>query len=108
MRPDEDSAPHPADEAVVVDADGLPALFKALHGRGYAVVGPTVRDGAIVLAELASAAELPFGCGVEAEAGRYRLRERTDTAAFGHSAGPQSWKSALHPARARLRSEEHT
>jgi len=40
--------------------------------------------------------------GVEAEAGRHRLRERADTAAFGHSAGPQSWKSVLHPARARL------
>src|SRR6266480_4660563 len=57
---------------------------------------------AIVVAELASVAELPFGWGVETEAGRYRLRERSDTAAFGHSAGPQSWKSVLHPARARL------
>ena len=39
--------------------------------------------------------------GVELKQGRYRLRERADTAAFGHSAGPQSWKSVLHPARAR-------
>ena len=77
-------------------------MFDALRGRGYTVVGPTVRDGAIVVAELASVAELPFGWGVETEAGRYRLRERSDTAAFGHSAGPQSWKSVLHPPRARL------
>src|SRR5450756_491595 len=102
MYPGVDSALQPSCEAVVVDAGGLPALFDALRGRGYTVVGPTVRDGAIVVAELASAAELPFGWGVEAEAGRYRLRERADTAAFGHSAGPQSWKSVLHPARARL------
>jgi len=88
---------------VIFDAaDGLPALFEALRGRGYTVAGPTVRDGAIVVAELTSAAELPFGWGVETEAGRYRLRARADTAAFGHSAGPQSWKSVLHPARARL------
>ena len=102
MHPGEDSAPQPSGDAVVVDADALPALFEALHGRGYTVAGPTVRDGAIVVAELASAAELPFGWGVEAEAGRYRLRRRADTAAFGHSAGPQSWKSILHPPRARL------
>ena len=102
MHPSEDQARQPSGPAVVVDADRLPVLFGALVGRGYSVVGPTVRDGAIVVAELASAAELPFGWGVETEAGRYRLRERADTAAFGHSAGPQSWKSVLHPPRARL------
>ena len=98
----EDSARQPSGQDVVVDADRLPVLFDALRSRGYTVVGPTVRDGAIVVAELTSATELPFGWGVETEAGRYRLRERADTAAFGHSAGPQSWKSVLHPARARL------
>jgi hypothetical protein len=102
MQPSEDPAREPSGQAVIVDANGLPALFDALRGRGYTVVGPTIRDGAIVVAELASVAELPFGWGVETEAGRYRLRERSDTAAFGHSAGPQSWKSVLHPARARL------
>jgi ferredoxin len=102
MDPGEDPALKPPGEAVVVGADALPALFEALRGRGYTVVGPTVQDDAIVLAELESVAELPFGWGVETEAGKYRLRKRADTAAFGHSAGPQSWKSVLHPARARL------
>ena len=104
MQSNEDpAAGHPsASAAMIVDADDLSALFDALRGRGYTVVGPTVRDGAIVVAELTSAAELPFGWGVETEAGRYRLRERADTAAFGHSAGPQSWKTVLHPARARV------
>lgn len=88
--------------AAVVDAEDLSALFGALQNRGYTVVGPTMRDGAIVVAELTSVAELPFGWGVETEAGRYRLRQRADTAAFGHSAGPQSWKTVLHPARARV------
>src|SRR4051812_12323046 len=92
----------PAAASVIVDAADLSALFGALAGRGYTVVGPTVRDGAIVVAELGSVAELPFGWGVETGAGHYRLCERADTAAFGHSAGPQSWKTVLHPARARL------
>nr|BFE71867.1 hypothetical protein GCM10020092_051680 [Actinoplanes digitatis] len=87
---------------VLMEATALPALFEVLHAEGYTVVGPTARDGAIVVAELESAAELPYGVGVDTEAGRYRLRERDDRAAFGHSAGPQSWKSVLHPARAPL------
>ena len=98
--PDEESAPAPA--PVVIGADALPALFSVLQERGYTVVGPTARDGAIVLAELESAAELPYGWGVDTEAGQYRLRRRADTAAFGHSAGPQSWKTFLHPSRARM------
>ncbi|NGO44879.1 4Fe-4S dicluster domain-containing protein [Streptomyces ureilyticus] len=92
----------------VLDRDGLDALVAALVADGRTVVGPTVRDGAIVLAELASAAELPYGWGVELDAGRYRLVRREDGAAFAHSAGPQSWKSYLHPARERLWSADRT
>lgn len=92
----------------VLDLDGLAALVAALVADGRTVVGPTVRDGAIVLAELDSAAELPYGWGVELEAGRYRLVPREDGAAFAHSAGPQSWKNYLHPPREKLWSADRT
>ncbi|MFM9609321.1 4Fe-4S dicluster domain-containing protein [Streptomyces niveiscabiei] len=92
----------------VIDEDGLEVLVATLVTQGRTVVGPTVRDGAIVLAELTSAAELPYGQGVELDAGRYRLVPRADRAAFAHSAGPQSWKSWLHPARERLWSADRT
>ncbi|MFE7855560.1 4Fe-4S dicluster domain-containing protein [Streptomyces sp. NPDC057403] len=85
-----------------LDRKGLDALVAALVAQGRTVVGPTVRDGAVVLAELTSADALPFGWGVELEAGRYRLVRREDGAAFAHSAGPQSWKNFLHPPRERL------
>ncbi|TXS78981.1 4Fe-4S ferredoxin [Streptomyces sp. me109] len=91
----------PASDELVMGKDGMGALVDVLVRRGFTVVGPTVRDGAIVLAELLSADELPYGWGVELEAGRYRLRERSDGAAFANAAGPQSWKSFLHPARIR-------
>jgi ferredoxin len=81
---------------------GLHPLVDALRVRGYTVVGPTVRDGAIVLAELDSADALPYGWGVDTAPGRYRLRERGDRAAFGHAAGPQSWKRFLRPPRSPL------
>ncbi|MDF3288698.1 4Fe-4S dicluster domain-containing protein [Streptomyces silvisoli] len=89
------------DGAAVIDKVGLNTLITALARRGRTVIGPTVRDGAIVLAELSSGDELPYGWGVELEAGHYRLRERADGAAFAHSAGPQSWKTFLHPPRER-------
>ncbi|MEU6417499.1 4Fe-4S dicluster domain-containing protein [Streptomyces spiralis] len=85
----------------VLDRDGLDALVQVLKRQGRTVVGPTVRDRAIVLAELDSADDLPHGWGVELEAGQYRVRRRTDGAVFAHSAGPQSWKSFLHPPRIR-------
>ncbi|WP_405539769.1 4Fe-4S dicluster domain-containing protein [Streptomyces sp. NBC_00075] len=92
----------------VLDRNGLNALVAALVARGRTVIGPTVADGAIVLAELTSADALPYGWGVELDAGRYRLVRRADGAAFAHSAGPQSWKNFLHPARERLWSADRT
>jgi ferredoxin len=85
-----------------IEAAALGDLFASLHDAGYTVIGPTVRDGAIVLAELPAASDLPFGWGVQLEPGGYRLRRRADRAAFGHSAGPQSWKQFLHPPREKL------
>jgi ferredoxin len=83
----------------VVELSDLAPLVAALRADGYRVIGPTCRGGAIELAELSSAGQLPYGWGVELAAGRYRLRRRTDGAAFGHAAGPQGWKAYLHPAR---------
>ena len=92
----------------LIDTEGLDELYQALVAAGYHVIGPAVEDGAITLRELSSAAELPFGWGVRLEPGGYRVRRRDDTAAFGHSAGPQSWKRFLHPPRERLWSATRT
>ncbi|MGY5051501.1 4Fe-4S dicluster domain-containing protein [Streptomyces sp. 900105755] len=98
----------PWSDGLVMSKDGMAALVDVLIRRGFTVVGPTVRDDAIILAELRSADELPYGWGVELEAGRYRLRERSDGAAFAHAAGPQSWKPFLHPPRVREWSADRT
>ncbi len=92
----------------LIGIDGLGDLYRVLVADGYHVIGPAVQDGAIVLRELSSVAELPFGWGVELEPGGYRLRRRDDDAAFGHAAGPQSWKRFLHPPRERLWSAGRT
>jgi ferredoxin len=80
----------------------LTPLVATLRSEGYTVIAPTLRDDAIVLAEIDSADGLPHGWGVELAAGSYRVRQRSDNAAFGHSAGPQAWKTYLHPPRVAL------
>ncbi len=91
---------HPAPQ--VIDLDGLHVLVGVLRDRGYCVVGPTRREGAIVYEEIASADELPAGWTEVQEAATYRLERREDEARFGYPVGPHSWKRWLLPARMRL------
>ena len=92
----------PDAQTSVIEPEALDGLLKALTGRGFRVVGPTVRDGAIVYEDLESAAELPIGWKDSQDAGTYRLERREDEARFGYAVGPHSWKQFLLPARIRL------
>jgi ferredoxin len=86
----------------VIERNDFDALLDALTRRGYAIVGPTVRDQAIVYDEIASSADLPAGWTDEQEAGHYRLRRREDEALFGYAVGPHSWKQYQLPAEVKL------
>ncbi|MCX7961763.1 MAG: hypothetical protein N2653_09360 [Burkholderiales bacterium] len=77
-------------------------LLAALAARGYRVLGPTVREGAIAYDEIAADSDLPAGWTDEQAPGRYRLRRRADAALFAYAVGPHSWKRFLHPPRERL------
>jgi ferredoxin len=89
-------------DRAVIGADGLDDLIAALQRRGFHVVGPRVRDGAIVYDDIESSGDLPIGWTEEQEAGRYRLERRADDARFGFAVGPHSWKQFLFPPRIRL------
>ena len=86
----------------IIERSALEDLFAALQRRGFRLLGPTVRDGAIVYDELTSPAELPAGWTDTQEGGTYRLTRRTDAALFGYAVGPHSWKKFLHPPTVRL------
>ncbi len=92
----------------VLSASRLDSLFDALTGRGYAVVGPTVRDGAIVFDAIAGVDDLPRGWTDEQDGGTYRLKRRDDDALFGYAVGPHSWKQFLFPPRTRLWQAQRT
>ena len=90
--------PAPTDHhPVVIDRPGLQTLIDALIADGRTVIGPMVRDGAIVYDEITQISELPAGWGDEQKPGQYRLKRRTDDALFGYVVGPNSWKRFLFP-----------
>jgi sulfhydrogenase subunit beta (sulfur reductase) len=86
----------------VIEPAALETLVSALVARGFRVLGPSMRDGAIVYDEVGSAADLPAGWTDVQEPGGYRLARRDDEALFGYAVGPHSWKQFLFPPRTRL------
>ena len=93
---------------LVLDRAGIDRLIGALSARGYRVVGPTVRDGAIVYGEVNATGDLPVGWQDHQEAATYRLTRREDEALFGYVVGPQSPKTYFHPAEAVVWAGERT
>jgi len=95
-----------ADESLTLHSevilDSLQELFDGLARRDYKILGPAIRDGAIVYDEIASPADLPAGWTDRQDAGRYRLERRNDQALFGYNVGPHSWKKFLHLPQVRL------
>lgn len=80
----------------VLSVDGLQALLDLLKDDGYRVVGPTIREQAIVYDDVDSVDDFPRGWTDEQDGGRYRLVPRDDQALFGYAVGPTSWKRYLH------------
>ncbi|MEO1091269.1 MAG: 4Fe-4S dicluster domain-containing protein [Pseudomonadota bacterium] len=79
----------------------LDRLFKALATDGFDVIGPTVRDGGIVVDRLAAPDVLPWGWTAHHEPGRFDL-QRAGRTAFAVVHGADGWKRWLYPPRQRL------
>ena len=86
----------------ILEREELDHLVRAVKEKGYKVMGPTLRNSAIVYDEVSSTSEFPAGWTDEQEAGSYRLVRRGDAALFGYAAGPHAWKRTLHPEMIRL------
>ncbi|AOI95235.1 4Fe-4S dicluster domain-containing protein [Burkholderia sp. LA-2-3-30-S1-D2] len=84
-------------DKAVITREALQSLIDVLVANRYLVMGPTVRDGAIVYDRVSSVPDLPIGWTDHQEAGRYHLERRNDAALFGFAVGPHSWKRFLHP-----------
>jgi ferredoxin len=92
----------PVGTTLILEYADFQNLLDSLRAHGYAIIGPTVRDGAIVYDDVEQVTDLPVGWTDEQEAGHYRLHRRDDEALFGYAVGPTSWKRFLHPPLLRL------
>jgi len=68
-------------------------LIDALRDSGHRVLGPTLREGALVLDDVASVDALPVGWRDEQAPGRYRLAESGGDELFGIVLGPGGLKA---------------
>ncbi|HKT11971.1 MAG TPA: 4Fe-4S dicluster domain-containing protein [Terriglobia bacterium] len=90
------------EQQYILELSHLQRLIDALSNSGHRIIGPTIRDGAIIYDDLNCVDDLPAGWTDLQEAGVYRALKREDRALFGYNVGPHSWKKFLFPPRARL------
>jgi sulfhydrogenase subunit beta (sulfur reductase) len=90
------------DQNYILECTHLQNLLDVLRNSGRRVIGPVLRDGAIVYDDLSSVEDLPAGWTDIQERGVYRVIKRGDQALFGYNVGPHSWKKFLFPSRTRL------
>lgn len=86
--PPEPSSPRPR----FLPASLFQRLIDTLRNKGYRVMGPTVRDGALVWDEIRQVADLPKGWRETQEPGRYRLERTGSGRLFDVVHGPDSLK----------------
>ena len=85
-----------------IESSDFQRILDALVTRGYTLLGPVVRDSAIVIDEIWDMKDLPRNFGDHQEPSHYSLSQRNDGAYFGFAAGPVAWKKYLFPPRVTL------
>lgn len=82
---------------MVLRAEHMDALFAALKKEGYTIIGPTVRNNAVVVAEITGSRDLPQNVRDIQTAGAYRLGRRKRAGWFSFAAAADSYKRFLVP-----------
>jgi sulfhydrogenase subunit beta (sulfur reductase) len=85
------------EDEVVFEHEDLQGLLDILRNRGYKIIGPTIRNGAITYDELNAPFDLPVGWRDRQDSGQYRLEKGDRETLFDYVVGPHSLKKYLHP-----------
>ena len=83
-------------------AEALGDLIRILRDSGYQVIGPRVRDGAVVYEPVSALKDLPLGLVDYQQPGAYRLEKKRNAGYFSFTLGPHTWKRHLFPPSALL------
>jgi len=87
---------------IAIKKGDLDHLIARLDQMGYEVVGPQVRDNAIIHGSIKSISELPVGYRSHQESSVYKLQQTNQNDYFGVHTGPQSWKQFFFPPKHEL------
>ena len=82
--------------------EDLALLLSKLTEEGYKVIGPVVRDGAILFEHISAISQLPWGVEDVTCAGSYQLSEGDPNRCFSWNTGPQGLKPWLFKPRQAL------
>ncbi len=88
--------------AIALEVADLDRLIKLLIQRGYTVIAPRLKNGAIVYANIAGLEDLPIGYRDRQQPGIYRLENENNGLYFGYTTPANSPKYFLHPPQAVL------
>ncbi len=86
----------------IIETADFEKLFDGLRESGYTIIGPTLRDGAIVFDRISRSADLPRGWTDTHRPSSYALEQTGGKAFFANNIGPVSWKKYLFPPRVKL------
>ena len=86
-------------ESYSLDLIDFSALIDVLRDNDYEIIGPRLRQRAIVLDRISSVDDLPSGWTDSQEAAKYRVLKRDDQQLFAYNVGASSWKRFLFPPR---------
>ena len=92
----------------IIDRKSFDKLIDVLQARAFEVIGPILRDGAVVYDRIQSASEMPIGWTDRQAPGTYRLVKQEHAALFDYAVGPHSWKKFLLPPTLRLWQSERS
>lgn len=87
---------------VVLQKPALQQVFDNLRERGFRLIGPRVREAAVVIDEVQSITDLPVGYAVQQGPGTYRLTRTQRNEYFACTPGPPTWKHFLYPSKVDL------
>jgi NAD(P)H-flavin reductase/formate hydrogenlyase subunit 6/NADH:ubiquinone oxidoreductase subunit I len=98
----------PAAPSAFLPRDDLDRLFATLRAEGRTVIGPTIREGAVVYDRIDTVDDLPVGLTADSGPGSYRLRRTDQDRVFDYGVGVTSWKRFTYPPRVPLTTSDGT